>query len=152
VGASCRFNLTCLAAFPALIAIGCGGPYNASVTGEVVLDGQPVPTGGIAFIPTAGGPTAYAQVDSSGHYEVRTGNEEGLPAGNYGVTVVSREPPASDRSKLGGPPPPGKAITPEWYADAKQTPLKFDVKPGKNEIKLELSKTPPPGWKPSKRR
>ncbi len=152
VDTSCRVKMSCLIVCLAVTAAGCGGPYNASVSGDVMLDGQPVSTGGIAFIPTAGGPTAYAQIDSSGHYQIYTGKEEGLPAGNYGVTIVSREPPATDRSKLGGPPPPGKAITPEWYADAKQTPLKFDVKPGKNEIKLELSNAPPAGWKPSKRR
>jgi hypothetical protein len=128
--------------------VGCGGPYDATVSGEVTLDGNPVPTGAIAFIPSSGGPPAYAQIDQSGKYEVFTGKEQGLPSGAYSATVVSREPPASERSKLGGPPPPGKPITPVWYQNPSTSGLSYTVEPGNNEINIELSTTPPPGWKP----
>jgi hypothetical protein len=134
---------------PAVLAImGCGGAYDASVSGNVTLDGNPVTTGAVAFIPATPGPMAYAQVDPSGYYEVFTGKEAGLPPGSYDVTVVSREPPATERSDLGGPPRPGKALTPLWYSMEQQTPLKFQVEPGHNDIDLQLTSTPPQGWKP----
>jgi hypothetical protein len=139
---------TVVLALSFMAVVGCGGAYDASVSGNVTLDGSPVTTGAVAFIPATPGPLAYAQVDSSGHYEVFTGKEAGLPPGAYGVTVVSREPPATERSDLGGPPKPGKALTPLWYSMEQQTPLKFQVEPGHNDIDLQLTSTPPPGWKP----
>jgi hypothetical protein len=129
-------------------AAGCGGPYDATVSGEVTLDGNSVPSGAVAFVGTGGGASAYAQIDKSGHYEVFTGKEEGLPSGSYSVTVVSREPPASARSESGGPPQPGKPITPAWYQNPSTSGLNFTVEPGDNEIDLALTSTPPPGWKP----
>jgi hypothetical protein len=129
-------------------ALGCGGAYDASVSGVVTLDGNSVNKGAIAFIPESSGPAAYAQIDSSGEYNVFTGMEAGLPSGDYKVTVVSREPPETTHSKLGGPPAPGKAVTPPWYAMVGSSPLQFQVAPGANEINLELKSTPPPGYKP----
>lgn len=131
-----------------LSAIGCGGAYDSTVTGAVTLDGEPVPKGAVAFLPDSGGPPAYAQIDASGNYEVFTGTEAGLPSGSYSVTVVSREPPKTERSELGGPPPPGQALTPPWYGLVQYSPLKFQVESGHNDINLELTTTPPPGWKP----
>lgn len=130
----------------ALIAlVGCGGPYDASVQGKVTLDGNVVPTGAISFIPTHQGPQAYAMIDSSGNYKVYTGREAGIPSGEYGVAIVARE--ASTTMSAGnGPPPPGKAITPRWYASADTSGLKFTVEPGSNDINLELSSQPPAGW------
>jgi hypothetical protein len=124
---------------------GCGGPYDASVAGVVTLDGNPVPTGAISFVPENGGPQAYAMVKSSGEYEVYTGREAGLPPGQYKVAIVARES-STTLSEGGGPPPPGKAITPRWYASPQTSGLNFQVEPGSNDINLELTSTPPSGW------
>jgi hypothetical protein len=131
---------------------GCGGPYNAKVSGKVTLDGNTVPTGTVSFMPTGGGPPAYARIDSSGNFTIRTGREEGLPAGEYAVSVVANEPPAVKQNERGGPPPPGKPITPPWYRSQETSGLKFSVEPGSNEIDLELTSQPPEGWKPTRRR
>jgi len=130
---------------------GCGGPYDASVSGAVTLDGQIVPRGTVAFHPVTGGPVAYAPIRSDGSYVVRTGREEGLPAGEYQVTVMSNELPAQLETKEGRPQPPGKAITPPWYCSKETSGLQFTVEPGANEIDLELTTQPPPGWKPDRR-
>lgn len=124
---------------------GCGGPYDATVIGLVTLDGEPISTGTISFIPASGGAQGYAMVELSGSYEVYTGREAGLLPGDYKVTVVAREPSTSP-SEDGGPPPPGKPITPRWYASPQTSGLTFNVQPGSNEINLELSSTPPAGW------
>lgn len=131
---------------------GCGGAYDATVEGVVTLDGSPVPSGSISFVPADGGPSAYARSDTSGHYEVYTGSEAGLPPGDYEVTVVAREAPKVKQSKDGGPPPPGKQLTPPWYASSASTPLNFSVQPGSNDVNLELTTDPPPDWNPPKRR
>lgn len=133
------------------VMVGCGGRYDASVTGIVTLDDEIVPAGAISFIPVEKGPPAYARTDESGEYEVFTGNEAGLKPGQYGVTIVARHPPKENRSALGGPPPPGERITPQWYGSSRLSPLIYTVESGSNEINLELTSEPPPGWGPPKK-
>lgn len=143
---------SCLAAATLGLA-GCGGTFDSSVVGMVTLDGNAVPSGQISYVPTKGGPQAYAVIDNSGGYELFTGREAGLPAGEYKVSIVARKPPAITRTEGGGPPPAGEAITPRWYASPATSGLTFNVEPGSNEINLELSSTPPAGWQdPTQRR
>ncbi|WP_428306658.1 carboxypeptidase-like regulatory domain-containing protein [Lacipirellula sp.] len=144
--------------YPALmlstVLLGCGGTSNqATVDGVVTLEGAPVPSGSISFVPASGGTQSYAMSDASGNYEVYTGREAGLKPGEYNVTIVARERPAVNQTELGGPAPAGAAITPAWYASPETSGLKFTVAPGANEINLELSKQAPAGWRePAKRR
>jgi hypothetical protein len=143
------FCTAIIAAIALIAVVGCGGPYDSSVRGKVTLDGNPLPRGVITYQPVNGGPSAYAMIDGngSGTYVVRTGHEEGLPSGEYLVTVTANEPSAASHSTKGGPPPPGKLITPAWYRARETSGLKFTVQRGKNEINLELTSQPPPGWK-----
>jgi hypothetical protein len=125
---------------------GCGGTYDSTVSGAVTFDGNKVTRGTVAYHPVASGPAAYARIDEDGMYSVRTGREEGLPAGEYQVTVTANEPPTTQQTAAGGPPPPGKSITPLWYRAKQTSGLKFNVEPGDNTINLELTKQPPAGW------
>jgi hypothetical protein len=129
---------------------GCGGTYDASVSGKVTMNGQVVPNGTVAFSPVSGGPAAYGRIEESGEYVIRTGREAGLPAGDYQVTVTANEPAKTLQTAGGGPPPPGKAITPAWYRTKDTSGLKFTVEPGSNTIDLPLNSTPPAGWKGKK--
>jgi hypothetical protein len=144
----------CYSAVAALIALtsGCGGTYDSSVHGIVKLDGNPVPRGTVTFSPSGGsGSTAYGLIQSDGAYELRTGREEGLPPGQYSVTVAANEAPTAT-GRDGGPPPTGKPITPEWYRSPSTSGLSFAVNSGNNEINLDLNTTPPAGWKPTPQR
>lgn len=132
--------------------IGCGPTQEATVAGTVTLDGNPLTTGSVVFMPTSSGTQVYGTIDASGSYELFTGQQRGLRPGNYVATVVAREKPATNVTELGGPAPPGKAITPAWYASRKTSGLNFTVAPGTNEINLELSSQPPVGWQDPVRR
>ena len=135
------------------VIVGCGGVYDAAVEGVVTLDNNPVPRGTVSFNPVGDGPTAYGLIESDGSYVLRTGREDGLPAGQYRVSVVANEPPAVERTAAGGPPPPGAPITPAWYRTPNTSGLEFTIEGGSNEINLELTSTPPAGWQdPAKRR
>lgn len=125
--------------------IGCGGPYNATLTGSVTLDGAPINTGTITFTPTSEGTTAFGRIDDSGAYAVMTGRESGLTSGEYEVSVIAREKPELADPKA-GPPPAGAMITPKWYSDRRQSGLTVSVSPGRNTYDIELSSEPPPGW------
>jgi hypothetical protein len=131
---------------------GCGGEYDSTVTGAVKLDGNVVPTGTVTFAPQSSGPTAFSLIAPDGQYSLKTGREEGLPPGQYVVSITAHAMPATLRSKDGGPAPLGKTITPDWYRDPATSGLSFEVKPGDNELDLSLTSTPPPGWKPPPKR
>jgi hypothetical protein len=139
----------CLLSLCWLLAItGCGGAYDSTASGVVALDGKTVPRGIVSFHPVSGGPAAYAMIGEDGSYSIRTGRESGLPAGEYEVSVTANEASTAAQTLKGGPPPPGKAITPAWYRMKETSGLRFTVKPGKNEINLELTSQPPAGLKP----
>ncbi|MEX2169903.1 MAG: hypothetical protein WD851_11380 [Pirellulales bacterium] len=124
---------------------GCNS-HEAQVYGTVSFNGETLDKGTVRFEPTAGGAPAYSQVESDGSYELRTGREVGLQAGEYQATVVALE--EADPNWAGpGPPPPGKPITPRWYQNLQTSGLKYTVEPGGNEIDIDLSTTPPAGWR-----
>jgi hypothetical protein len=131
--------------------VGCGGSYDATVRGVVTLDGKSLTRGTVAYHAT-NGPAAYARINEDGSYLVKTGRESGLPSGDYEVTVVANEPPAQMTDAKGGPPAPGKPITPAWYRSKDTSPLKESIKPGRNDINLDLTSTPPAGYKVTKQR
>ena len=119
-----------------VILSGCGSTYDAAVYGTASLDGQPLAKGIVSFHPEDGGAVALATLDESGAYRLQTGRAEGLKPGAYVVTVVSTK----------GSPSPGMTvaqiealrITPKLYASKQSSTLRFDVKPGGNEIDLDL--------------
>jgi hypothetical protein len=125
---------------------GCGGAYDSTAHGIVTLDGKAVPRGTVSFQPVSGGPAAYAMIGDDGSYSIRTGREQGLPSGDYQVSVTANEAPAAAHSANGGPPAPGKAITPAWYRMKETSGLKYTVARGKNEINLDLKSQPPASW------
>jgi hypothetical protein len=138
----------CLAMIGAVAFVaGCGGTYDASVSGVVSLNQAPLPGGTVKFTPESPGPSGYGLIDSSGNYQIMTGREAGLPAGKYVATVVANEPSIPNKNPS-LPPAPGKPITPAWYRDPVRSPLKYTVEPGSNEINMELSTQPPAGWNP----
>jgi hypothetical protein len=111
------------------------------------LNNSPLPGGTITFTPEQSGPSGYGLIESGGSYSIQIGQEEGLPAGPYVVTVVSNEA-SIPNANPSLPPAPGKPITPAWYRDPRHSPLKYTVESGDNEINLELTSQPPPGWNP----
>jgi hypothetical protein len=127
-----------------LLVTGCGGTYDSSVTGVITLDGAPLPRGTVKFIPEQSGPSGYGLIGSDGSYEIMTGREAGLKSGRYVVTVVVNEQSTPNKNPS-LPPIPGKPITPAWYRNQAQSPLKHNVEPGSNEINLELSTKSPAG-------
>ena len=145
-------KLRCVAVALALAAMaGCGGSYDASVSGIALLNNSPLPRGTVKFTPEQAGPSGYGLINEDGTYSIMTGREEGLPSGPYVVTVVANEPSVANKNPS-LPPAPGKPITPAWYRDPATSPLKYNVESGSNEFSLELTTQPPAGWKPGARR
>src|SRR4051812_1493019 len=110
--------------------VGCGGTYESKVSGKVRIDGAAVSYGPRAFSPVSGGPAAYGKIETTGDYVIQTGREQGLPAGDYQVAVTANEAAKTNKTENGGPPPPGKPLTPAWYRSKDTSGLKFTVAKG----------------------
>ena len=155
-----RFNVAfvTIVGIIALAAIaGCGkrGPYLASVTGKVTLDGKPVANAIVTFAPMDGGVASTGITDSDGTYRLGCHLGEGALVGQHLVSVRS-QPPMSDL--VGStvdfednpnvrPDPDARFRLPVFvdpiparYNDKSE--LVREVKAGKNVIDLELTSKP----------
>lgn len=127
--------------FPLLLA-SCGGPDlpdRARVEGTVTLDGTPVTTGEVMFVPDTSqgnsGPPAMGTIDAEGHYELTTDRSgrggDGAVVGWHKVRVQAREDVEPGEM--------ARSLVPERYGDEARSRLVFEVKAGEvNEIDLEL--------------
>lgn len=114
----------------------------SSLSGIVTLDGQPMKQeiGIVTFHPVGGGSTAQASIASDGHYEVKTGRSDGLPAGEYLVTVIATD--TSTQPDPTEPPVPGPLLSPLRYTNKQNTDLKFTIESGVNIIDIPLKSQP----------
>lgn len=120
---------------------GCGG-RPAQVSGKASLAGVPLEAGVVTFTPVKSGPTAYGTITTGGRYELKTGAGGGLEPGDYVVTVAANATPeqaAAMGIKVGreGIMP---LLTPIKYADTSTSPLKANVKRGRQELDFDLEK------------
>jgi len=128
------------------VASGCGGggdPSRLAINGEVTLDGQPLKTGAITFLPCKLGPTAAGAINA-GSFSVDRG--KGLSPGNYTVEIHSIQPTGQ---QVKSPDEPGMQIEetrnliPGRYNA--QTTLKAEVKQGTdNHFRFELTSAEDP--------
>jgi hypothetical protein len=131
-----KIILVCSLSAVVITAIGCGSGQEATLEGVVTLDGSPVQRGRIILVPNVSGAGAFAAINSDGSYEAYTGSIDGLETGDYRIVIQSREDPIPDPK--GGPPMPGKLITPKKYARSSTSELNVSIVPGSNEKDFEL--------------
>ena len=134
-----RLSLCALWSSAAVLSVGCGSP-EATVSGVVTLDDQPLSGGSVSFVPAFDGAGASAEIQTDGSYEARTANAEGLAAGRYRVAV--RALGESTPDPRGGPPKPGKLLTPQRYARSTTSGIEVEVVAGDNDLPIKLSSAP----------
>jgi len=130
-------------------AAGCGsraaGPETFPVTGEVLLDGQPVSGADISFMPTADATDAapaQAVTDAAGRFLVTSVFDQGrisapgMRPGSYLIEVTQLERSATGASLSRKP----SNLLPEKYASAASSGFSTMVAPdGKNHVVLTLT-------------
>ena len=151
-----------------LALVGCGGDY-VSVSGVVLLDGEPVHDAAVSFVPEDGsGEGAGGYTDEQGRFTLTSKQKSGIRPGKYKVTIeslVDRPAPSpgigqvmAAKHAAGGDKGANKQakdlyeqqvkdakkskahlLTPAIYASQTNTPLKADV-PAQTEYKFELKK------------
>jgi hypothetical protein len=133
-------TLACICA-ASLPIVGCGrGPKlapTAVVTGQVTLDGKPLPCGEIAFIPDASkgttGPMGMGAIGQDGKYEIRTAGQKGALVGWHRIRIT-----AIDETK-----PDKPWIVPIRYGYPDQSGLTTEVKANQENVcDLKLKSSP----------
>jgi hypothetical protein len=133
-----------IAFWTAAMLTGCGsddGPKLVPVSGQVTLDGKPVPGVGVSFRPdTSKGNKSVHEpggaADAEGKYELVAAAKNGAEVGWYKVVIVPASPvPTGGEMPTIGPPPFNTK-----YTDVTTTDLSIEVTggaaPGAYELKL----------------
>jgi hypothetical protein len=120
--------------------VGCGGGKTAPVNGRVKLkDGSDVSVlAGYSLTFEAEGDktSAVGEVDRDGAFKLSTfGANDGAMPGKYRVAINPPNNPDPDK-------PPTRSKLPARYANLETSGLTAEVKPGQNNIELELDKAP----------
>jgi hypothetical protein len=107
-----------------------------SVTGKVLVNGQPAAGAFVMFIPEAGGSTPSTGIaGADGTFTLATGSGKGVPAGKYVVTVTVPDPKkkVSDAQKMMGM-DDAPDLLGGRYATREKSTLRAEVKPGENKL------------------
>jgi hypothetical protein len=123
-----------------LVLSGCSSskyPRCIPVTGKVLLNKQPVAEAQVALHPRSGTLTTLpmAITNDKGEFTLTTfAAQDGAPEGEYIVTVELKQLVQQGEEKTRS----GKNLLPPDYANPKKSSLNATVKPGGNDIVLEL--------------
>jgi hypothetical protein len=110
----------------------------ASVEGIVRLDGQPLTTGTVRFIPTAGR-AATGKIQPDGTYRLGTyGDSDGALVGTHSVAIIAYAAGGDERPAYEKPAQASKPLVPERYLAPGTSGLRFEVKPAKNQADFNL--------------
>ena len=117
-----------------LLLCGCdkkpAGPVRYESVGIVTFNGKPVPKAQVVFF--GPGVSRGAITGEDGRFQVRAGTGNGLPAGEYEVSV--RPAPGGDLEVINFDRPD----IPEKYWSRETSGLKKTIVSGANDLKLEL--------------
>ncbi|QDV70001.1 hypothetical protein Poly24_37200 [Rosistilla carotiformis] len=139
----------CVVATCCFALVGCGPsghPGLIPVSGKVTIDGEPLQTGTVEFIPDTSkgttGQVAFGQIGADGTFQLRTFEpNDGVKPGSYKVGVQAMEVVPFDPEAP--EPPSDKSLIPTRYADAITSGLTAEVKPESNDpLQFELFSKP----------
>ena len=126
--AACRRAVAALSVGVAALTAGCAGEEGeklAPVSGEVTVNGQPVPSGNVTFCPDGSKGNAsqhqpIGSIGAGGRFELFVpGGKKGAPAGWYKVVVLALDDPQPGK--------PNKYLVNKKYASQASTPLSVEV-------------------------
>lgn len=120
--------------------VGCGGGKTAPVNGRVKLkDGSDVSVlkgYSLTFEAEGGKSSTVGEINADGTFQLSTfGANDGAAPGKYRVAINPLTNPNPDK-------PPTKSKLPAKYENLESSGLTVEIKPGPNNIELELDKLP----------
>jgi hypothetical protein len=130
-----------LIALGILTSLCCGcGNHARHLTGIVSMQGKPLSSGAVTFIPRRiGVQPIVVPIEADGSFVINL-NRSGITPGNYDVTVSSWEAPALPSENGDGHTPLGISLIPVRYSDLKTSGLKCTVWSfGANRLTINLT-------------
>ena len=120
--------------------VGCGGGKTAAVNGRVKLkddsDVSVLKGYSLSFEAEGGKSSAMGEVNADGTFQLSTfGANDGAVPGKYRVAINQPANPDPDK-------PPTKSKLPAKYGNFESSGLNVEIKPGTNNVELELERAP----------
>jgi hypothetical protein len=125
-----------LVALLGMSIVGCGDS-GATVTGKVIYekDSSPMTQGTVIFV-SDNGHFAKGGVQADGSFKLKTGSSNaGIEPGKYSASITSPDTSAARENGIIVPP-----IVDARFLSPQTSGLQFDVKPGKNDFTIKVSK------------
>lgn len=135
-----------------LASAGCGQSVG-QVSGQVLIDGKPLPAGRVTIQPE-GGTSVSAELDGEGRFSVTlpvgeatasVDNREWAPRQNHGI-VAPPNLPDEVRQRLPAPSPTAPKVDPRYvpipakYYQMESAGLSLTVKPGAQQWEMKLAR------------
>ena len=125
-----------------LPALGCERSLETGVvTGVITKDGKPLSGVMVYYLPDpekqTEGKHSTAITDDQGRYQLTYYGESRLQGAVVGWHRVTLEDMAPQNFRGKGAPPPSRV--PEALSEAWQTPLAYEIKPGEQEINIDVA-------------
>jgi len=111
---------------------GCddGRPDRVTVSGKVLIDGQPLTKGIVQFVPVGARPSA-GKLDQNGHFTLTCyDGDDGIVPGTHRVMIAAKE--VISESKV-------KWLAPPKYADFRSSGLSFEITKPTDDLTIELT-------------
>jgi hypothetical protein len=110
----------------------------ATVEGIVRLDGRPLTTGTVRFVPAAGR-AATGQIQSDGTFKLGTfGDSDGAVIGMHKVAIIAYETAGGVKPAYEAGAQANKPLVPQRYMAVGTSGLTFEVKPVENRAEFDL--------------
>jgi hypothetical protein len=122
----------------AVILLGCGEqPVRYPVEGQVLIDGEPLSSGFIRFVPDTGRPST-GEIHIDGTFTLREASlssnppPKGIPPGKYRVAVAAAHVIDEDAGEV-------EWLVPSKYADFRTSEISVEIEGPEDELVLDLT-------------
>lgn len=115
-----------------MVFAGCsdGRPVRVTVSGQVLIDGQPLTVGNIKFVPEGARPSS-SKIDSEGRFTLTCyDGDDGVVPGKHRAQVSAVE--VLGPSKV-------RWHAPQKYADFRTSELEYEITEPTDDLKIELT-------------
>jgi hypothetical protein len=136
----CSLPIAALAA-SAIVATGCsdGRPGRVPVSGQVLIDGQPLTAGNIKFVPN-GARASSGKLDAQGRFTLTCyDGEDGVVPGKHRAQISAMEVISASKVKW---------LAPPKYADFRTSELEFEITEPTDDLQITLTWEGSPPGKP----
>ena len=118
------------ALFVAFAGCSDGRPDRITVSGRVLIDGEPLKTGIVQFVPEGARPSG-GKIGEDGSFTLTCyDSDDGIVPGTHRVAVIAKEMVSESKAKWHAPPK---------YSDFRKSGLSFEITEPTDDLTIELN-------------